>query len=333
MALNILVTGGAGYIGSHAVLALNQAGYQVTVVDNLSTGFKDAVFSPARFIRADLSDAIHLDEIFLRGKFNAVMHFAASTVVPDSVQNPLNYYSNNVVSTLNLLKAIKKHRVPSLILSSTAAVYGIPDVLPVREDIPLLPINPYGRTKLVDEWMVQDLAQSEPWFKYGILRYFNVAGSDPEGRLGQNTPNATHLIKLACQVALGHKSKLLIYGDDYPTVDGTGIRDFIHVSDLVDAHLLVLKHLEAGKGSNIYNCGYGEGYSVRTIVDTLKKVSNRDFPIQVTNRRAGDPPAVVADVTRLVSNTGWHPKYNDIRLIIKTTFEWERKKACNSFIS
>ncbi|NEO68916.1 UDP-glucose 4-epimerase GalE [Moorena sp. SIO3H5] len=327
--LNILVTGGAGYIGSHAVLALIEAGYQVTVLDNLSKGFADAVLPPARLIQGDLSDQGLLDDIFQQEKFQAVMHFAASSVVPESVQYPLTYYSNNVTNTINLLKVVKKYKVPNFIFSSSASVYGIPDVVPVTETMPLSPISPYGRTKLISEWMIQDLAKAEPWFRYGILRYFNVAGSDPEGRLGQNTPNATHLIKLACQTALGHRSKLQIFGDDYPTTDGTGVRDFIHVTDLANAHLIVLKHLAEGTESNIYNCGYGKGYSVREVVNTVKEISKVDFPVEVTHRRTGDSPEVVADVTKILQHTEWHPKFDSLQVIVEHAFQWEKSRLSN----
>lgn len=320
----ILVTGGAGYIGSHAVLALLEAGYQVTALDNLVTGFTYAVLEPAQLVVGSLYDRNILNELFATHSFQAVMHFAASSVVPESVSRPLDYYANNVEGTLNLLKAVRKYRVPNFILSSTAAVYGIPQQNPVAETAHPNPISPYGRTKLVDEWMVQDLAKSEPWFRYGILRYFNVAGSDPTGRLGQNTPNATHLIKLACQTALNLRPKLMIFGNDYLTPDGTGVRDFIHVTDLVTAHLQVLQHLEAGHDSNLFNCGYGRGYSVQEVISTVKAISQVDFTTEVIQRRAGDPPVVVAKADKIKGLLGWQPQYDDLDLIIETSLRWEK---------
>ncbi|MCM1984680.1 UDP-glucose 4-epimerase GalE [Lyngbya confervoides] len=322
---HILVTGGAGYIGSHAVLALTEAGYRVTALDNLATGFAEAVLAPAQLIVGDVSNAQLLDEIFTTHTFQGVMHFAASSVVPESVHHPLNYYRNNVAGTLNLLQAIQKYRVPYFILSSTAAVYGIPHTNPVVETTPLHPISPYGRTKIIDEWMLQDLAKSEPWFRYGILRYFNVAGGDPAGRLGQSTPKATHLIKLACQTALGLHPQLKIFGNDYPTPDGTGVRDFIHVSDLVAAHVLVLQSLEAGHPSDLFNCGYGRGYSVQEVIDAVKAVSQVDFSTQVTPRRPGDPPAVIAQVDKIKQKIGWQPQYEDLKEMITTAFRWEER--------
>ena len=322
---NILVTGGAGYIGSHAVLALNEAGYSVTVLDNLSTGLAEAVLSPAKLIVADLGNIEEVDKIFKNGQFSAVMHFAGSIVVPESIDKPLNYYENSIVNTISLLQAVERYQVPHFIFSSSAAVYGIPNTNPVTESSDTNPINPYGRSKLMAEWIIQDLAKISSWFSFGILRYFNVAGCDVKGRLGQNNPEATHLIKQACMAALGTRKEFQVYGNDYPTQDGTGIRDFIHVSDLAQAHLALLNSLENGGASQTLNCGYGYGYSVHQVVETMKKVSGVDFPITITPRRDGDPPEVVADVKQIMSITNWRPAYADLQLIIQSALDWEKK--------
>jgi UDP-glucose 4-epimerase len=322
---NVLVVGGAGYIGSHVVLALQEAGYEVTVFDNLSTGLESAVLSPAKLVIGDLSDLGDLEKIIATTQFSAVLHFAASIVVPESLEDPLAYYSNNVVNTIKLLDLIHRHRIPRFIFSSSAAVYGVTDKIPVSEVTVPSPISPYGRTKLIAEWVLQDLAKAEPWFSYGILRYFNVAGCDPKGRLGQNNPEATHLIKLACQAALGQRPVFQIYGQDYPTVDGTGVRDFIHVMDLAQAHVALLKYLEDGGNSNIFNCGYGQGYSVLDVVKTVQEVSGVNFPVEIVPRRPGDPPEVVADVDLILKLTNWQPQYDDLRLIVETSFNWEKQ--------
>jgi UDP-glucose 4-epimerase len=322
---NVLVIGGAGYIGSHVVLALQEAGYEVTVFDNLSTGLESAVLSPAKLVIGDLSDLGDLEKIIATTQFSAVLHFAASIVVPESVEDPLVYYNNNVVNTIKLLDLIHRHRISRFIFSSSAAVYGVTDKIPVSEVTVPSPISPYGRTKLIAEWVLQDLAKAEPWFSYGILRYFNVAGCDPKGRLGQNNPEATHLIKLACQAALGQRPVFQIYGQDYPTVDGTGVRDFIHVMDLAQAHVALLKYLEDGGNSNIFNCGYGQGYSVLDVVKTVQEVSGVNFPVEIVPRRPGDPPEVVADVDLILKLTNWQPQYDDLRLIVETSFNWEKQ--------
>jgi UDP-glucose 4-epimerase len=322
---NVLVVGGAGYIGSHVVLALQEAGYEVTVFDNLSTGLEGAVLSPAKLVIGDLSDLGDLEKIIATTQFSTVLHFAASIVVPESVEDPLAYYNNNVVNTIKLLDLIHRYRIPRFIFSSSAAVYGITDKIPVSEVTVPSPISPYGRTKLIAEWVLQDLAKAEPWFSYGILRYFNVAGCDPKGRLGQNNPEATHLIKLACQAALGQRPVFQIYGQDYPTVDGTGVRDFIHVMDLAQAHVALLKYLEDGGSSNIFNCGYGQGYSVLDVVKTVQEVSGVNFPVEIVPRRPGDPPEVVADVDLILKLTNWQPQYDDLRLIVETSFNWEKQ--------
>lgn len=321
----ILVTGGAGYIGSHTTLALLHAGYDVVVVDNLSTGRAEAVLPPARLVRADLADQIAINKLLSEGNFSAIIHFAASIVVPESVENPLLYYKNNTVNTTLLVDQAIAHGISRFIFSSTAAVYGIPEQSFVREDDPVDPINPYGRSKLMDEWIIEDAARAHPNFSHVSLRYFNVAGADPQGRLGQSFPNATHLIKVACQTALGVRESLHIYGTDYPTPDGTGVRDYIHVSDLADVHVQALKFLEAGNRSATLNCGYGHGYSVREIIDTVRKVSQVNFPVVESPRRAGDPAALVADSSRLSQEFHWKPRFDNIETIVSTALSWEQK--------
>ncbi|MFP4070587.1 MAG: UDP-glucose 4-epimerase GalE [Desulfovibrionales bacterium] len=321
----ILVTGGAGYIGSHTALALNAAGYEVVVYDNLSTGRRDAVLSPSELLVADLKDVVYLDNIMSIENFSAIIHFAASIVVPESVEKPLLYYRNNTVNTALLVELAVKHAIPHFVFSSTAAVYGMPDQGQVTEQTAVNPINPYGRSKLMDEWIIEDTARAHPGFRHVTLRYFNVAGGDPQGRVGQSTPDATHLIKVACQAALGRREQLAIYGTDYPTPDGTGVRDYIHVTDLADVHVQALKFLEAGNRSETLNCGYGHGYSVREIVQTVREVSNSDFQVVEADRRPGDPPQLIADSSRLMRTFGWKPKHDDIRDIVKTALNWERR--------
>ncbi len=324
---SVLVTGGAGYIGSHAVSALNDAGYSVTVLDNLSSGSTIAVLSPARLIVGDVSDESVLESLFKNNKFSAVMHFAASISVPDSISDPLSYYDNNVTTTISLLKFVERYKIPYFVFSSSAAVYGNPEITPVTEATAVNPVSPYGRSKLIGEMMIQDLASSAPWFNYVLLRYFNVAGCDPNGLLGQHNYHSKHLIRLACQAALGVNEELQIFGDDYPTIDGTGVRDFIHVSDLAQAHVVVLKDLQKGNDSGVFNCGYGTGYSVLEIVSAVKEVSGRDFNVVIGPRRAGDLHEVVADTSKLLTQTDWRPLNQDINAIIKSTLEWERKLA------
>lgn len=321
---NVLVTGGAGYIGSHVVLALTEAGYDVTVIDNLSTGSRDSVLYPAQLVQGDLADKSFLRDVVSRGNFSSVFHFAANIIVPQSFVDPINHYHNNVVNTLNLLEVIARHHIPRLVFSSSASVYGNPVSTPVNEDHSPNPISPYGRSKLMGEWLVQDLAVAEPWFRYGILRYFNVAGCDPFRRIGHNQRSSRHLIKLACSAALGLTDCFYIYGNDYATKDGTGVRDFIHVSDLATAHLSVLRNLESGSASCLYNCGYGQGYSVLDILNAVKTISKTDFEVEVSQRRQGDPAEVVADVSKILSETTWKPQYNDIRLMVKNFLDWEK---------
>lgn len=319
----ILVTGGAGYIGSHTTLALNEAGCEVVVYDNLSTGRPEAVLPPARLVVGDLADTDRLDALMREERFSAVLHFAGSIVVPESVENPLKYYMNNTNNTTELIRLAVKNAIPRFIFSSTAAVYGMPDTTAVTEDSPTRPINPYGRTKLMSEWVIQDTAAAHPGFAFVILRYFNVAGADPAGRIGQCTPNATHLIKVASQAALGRREALHIFGTDYDTPDGTCIRDYIHVADLAAAHVLALRHLEAGNPSGIFNCGYGHGYSVREIAAAVQRVSGVDFPVVESGRRAGDPPALISDPSRIRATMNWVPAHDDIDAIARSAHAWE----------
>jgi UDP-glucose 4-epimerase len=321
----ILVTGGAGYIGSHVVKALGERGYDVLTYDNLSTGNKRAVLH-GDLVVADLSDGVALAKTLRGFDPDAVMHFAASIVVPESVLEPLKYYRNNTVNSIFLCEAMQKHGIGKLIFSSTAAVYGVPETVSVREDVPMKPINPYGSSKMMTECVLKDLSAAGKDFNYISLRYFNVAGADKDGRIGQAYKEATHLMTRALKAAKGDFAKLDIFGTDYPTPDGTCIRDYIHVDDLADAHILALEHLLGGGRSDIYNCGYGHGYSVREVVDMAKKVTGIDFRVEETARRKGDPPALVADSLKLREELGWRPQRDDIGYIIKTAWEWERNQ-------
>lgn len=325
--MTILITGGAGYIGSHIAHELIDQGRQIVVLDNLVTGVRENVPADASFVWGDIGDLEAVTRLIQRHKISAVMHFAGSIVVPESVEDPLKYYLNNTAKTRTLLAACVANGVDKFVFSSTAAVYGIPDAdqLPVSEDTPTEPINPYGRSKLMTEWMLKDLAHAHD-FRYVALRYFNVAGADPKGRTGQSTPEATHLIKVACQAALGMREKLGIFGTDYPTPDGTGVRDYIHVTDLARVHVLALKALEEGHQSAVLNCGYGRGFSVREVIDTVRKVSGEDFPAEELPRRAGDPPELVADSSRLSQLFGWTPDHADLGEIVETALNWERRQ-------
>ncbi len=321
--MKILVTGGAGYIGSHVVKALGEDGHDILVYDNLSTGHDWAVLY-GNLIEGDLADKTSLDAAMKELKPDAVMHFAASIQVEESVREPLKYYRNNTVNTLNLIETLLENKTRYFIFSSTASVYGIPEKIPVSEDSPLDPINPYGSSKTAVEGMLRDVARARD-FHYVSLRYFNVAGADPQGRIGQAYKESTHLITRALKTAKGEFDKLLIFGTDYPTPDGTCIRDYIHVDDLARAHILALGYLQGHSQSRIFNCGYGHGYSVREVVKTAKTVTGIDFPVEEVDRRPGDPPALVADSSRLKKELGWKPQYDDLTYIIKTAWEWERR--------
>ncbi len=319
----VLVTGGAGYIGSHVVKALGEAGYQVVTYDNLSTGHQWAVLY-GDLVVGDLADKKRLREVFAQYRPKAVMHFAAHIVVPESVKNPLKYYRNNTVNAVNLLEACVEFGVENFIFSSTAAVYGEPEQIPITEAAPLEPINPYGQSKVLVEKILSDCSKAYP-FRYVALRYFNVAGADGKIRIGQVSPKPTHLITRAVKTALGQIDRLEIYGTDYPTPDGTCIRDYIHVDDLAHAHILALEHLLSSGESRIFNCGYGHGYSVREVVEKTKEVTGIDFPVVEAPRREGDPPALVADSTRIQRELNWQPKDDDLGYIIKTAWEWEKR--------
>lgn len=329
MVNTVLVTGGAGYIGSHTTRHLLDAGYQVVVLDNLYSGFKHAVADAAEFVEGDAGDVQLVTSLIKKHNITAAVHFAGYVVVPESVADPMKYYSNNSVVSKNLMNTCQQNGVNDFLFSSTAAVYGMPDVFPVTEDMLLQPINPYGRSKLITEWMLRDLAfstkESTDPFRYTALRYFNVAGAAIDGSIGQETPNATHLIKVACETACGKRDSISVYGTDYDTEDGTCIRDYIHVEDLAAAHVAALQYLQKSKSSGVYNCGYGTGFSVKQVLDTVRKVSGVDFKIIDTDRRAGDPAAVVANNELIRSTIDWQPKYDDIELICKTAYEWEKK--------
>lgn len=320
----VLVTGGAGYIGSHVVRQLGEAGYDVVVYDNCSTGVAQSVLY-GELIIGDLGDIDRLYQVFGKHQFSAVLHFAASLVVPESVAYPLDYYANNTRNTLNLLRCCSVMGVNQLIFSSTAAVYGEPQENPVTELTPTLPINPYGRSKLMSEWMIQDYGLASS-FRYVILRYFNVAGADPGGRIGQNSKNATHLIANACNAALKRQSEFKIFGTDFATSDGTGIRDYIHVEDLAAAHVDALRYLELDGDSQILNCGYGKGYSVRQVVERVKAISGVNFPVIEVERRPGDPACVTAYAEKIKQVLNWQPKYNNLDNIISSFLAWEKGK-------
>lgn len=323
---HILVTGGAGYIGSHMVLALQAAGERPLVIDDLSTGRREAIPDGVPLFQGSAGDAALVGEVMDRYPIGAIVHFAASIVVPDSVARPLDYYRNNTANARTLIDCAVQRGVPHFVFSSTAAVYGEPDRTPIAEDQPTQPINPYGRSKLMVEWMLGDVARAHP-LSYAALRYFNVAGADPEGRTGQSTPNATHLIKIAVQAALGKRDGLDVFGTDYPTADGSCIRDYVHVSDLVAAHLDALRYLRAGGASITCNIGYASGYSVLDVIEVVKRVSGADFPVRIKGRRAGDPAALVASNARARSALGWTPRYDDLETIVRHALAWEQRLA------
>src|SRR5680860_926271 len=322
--MGVLVTGGAGFIGSHMVLELLGAGEDVVVLDNLSTGFRWAVPDEAKFVEGDVGDQDLVSRLFLSNSIDAIIHFAGSVVVPDSVADPLGYYLNNTSKSRSLVASAVEIKVPHFIFSSTAAVYGMPKENPVGEDARLEPISPYGTSKLMTELMLRDTARAHD-LRYVALRYFNVAGADPLGRSGQSTARATHLIKVASEAALGERSYLEVFGTDYPTPDGTCIRDYIHVSDLVRAHLDALRYLRAGGESEVLNCGYGSGFSVRDVIKSVKQVSQRDFPVRLAPRRPGDPAAIVAGAERIGQVLGWKPRLNDLDTIVGHALAWEQR--------
>jgi len=319
----VLVTGGAGYIGSHMALKLGDSGEETVVVDNLVTGFDWAVDPRATLIEGDVGDMAFMADIIARHGVREIIHFAGSIVVPESVVDPLKYYRNNTQTSRNLLEAAVRGGVERFIFSSTAAVYGMTGLAPVEETTPLVPMSPYGRSKLMTEWMLADVAAAHP-LKYGVLRYFNVAGADPQGRSGQSTPLATHLIKVAAQTALGQRAKMDIFGTDYETPDGTCVRDYIHVTDLIAAHALLLGHLRGGGDSVTLNCAYGRGYSVREVIDTVKAVSGVDFRVDEGPRRAGDPASITATGEKIRAVLGWVPAHDELTEMVGTALDWER---------
>ena len=325
----VLVTGGAGYIGSHMTLALCDAGEEVVVLDDLSTGVRANVDPRARLVLGDVSDQALVLRLIAEHGIRAVVHFAAKIVVPDSVADPLDYYLANTVKTRALLAAVTGARVPHFVFSSTAAVYGNVSQEPVSETIAPAPVSPYGASKLMSEWMLRDSAAAYG-LKYVALRYFNVAGADPKGRSGQSTPNAPHLIKVACETATSKRNGMSVYGTDYPTRDGTCIRDYIHVSDLVSAHMDALRYLRAGGDSEVMNCGYGTGYSVLEVLDAVKHVSGKDFPVTLGPARAGDPAAIVARADKIRAVLGWQPKLDDLQTIVRHALAWEAKIPAKS---
>ena len=321
----ILVTGGAGYIGSHVVRQLGLAGEDVITLDNLSTGFAEAV-TAGELVVGDTGDAGLLDDLFGKHGIDTVMHFAAHTIVPESVADPLKYYRNNTASSRTLLEAATRHGVRHIVFSSTAAVYGIPEGGRASEDSPTQPINPYGTSKLMTEWMLRDLALAGGP-RYVALRYFNVAGCEPTGTIGQSTPKATLLVKVACEAATGRRPGVAIYGTDYPTPDGTGLRDYIHVEDLATAHLDALTYLRNGGEPTVLNCGYGHGYSVREVLAAVERANGASLKISEEPRRAGDPPELVAVANRVRDVLGWTPRYDDLDTIVRTSLDWGRKIA------
>ena len=322
--MTILVTGGAGYIGSHMVHELVDAGEPVVVLDNLSTGFRFLVPSAVPFVAGSTGERALVAKTIEQHGIDTIIHFAASIVVPDSVKDPLGYYRNNTMNTCNLLDAAVEAGVKQVIFSSTAAVYGNAEATPVREDAVTAPISPYGTSKLMSEIMLHDAGKAYG-LRFVVLRYFNVAGADPKLRTGQSTPLATHLIKIACETALGKRSKLSVYGTDYPTPDGTCIRDYIHVSDLARAHSASLAYLRRGGESATFNCGYGRGSSVFEVIEAVKRVSGVDLPVEIVGRRAGDPPALVANVDRIRSTLEWRPQFQDIDTIVSHALAWEKR--------
>lgn len=319
----ILVTGGAGYIGSHVVRQLGEAGEKVVVLDNLGKGFRQAV-TTGELVVGDVGDYALVSRLMAEHRIGTVMHFAAHTIVPESVALPLKYYGNNTASTRSLLQACLDHGVENFVFSSTAAVYGMPDEGYAGEDSPTRPINAYGTSKLMSEWMLRDVAAVNP-LKFVVLRYFNVAGSDPQGRIGQATPGATLLTKVACEAMVGKRSHVSVFGSDYPTPDGTGVRDYLHVEDLASAHLCALEYLRRGGRPVTLNVGYGHGYSVREVLRMVEEVAGKALVVREEARRPGDPAYLVARADRIRTELGWSPRYDDLRAIVSSSLAWERK--------
>ncbi len=319
---SVLVTGGAGYIGSHVVRDLGESGYFPVVLDNLSTGNREYILY-GEFVEGDIQDSDLLTELIGRYNIKSVLHFAASIVVTESVQDPMKYYRNNSLNSYRLIKTCLANKIRNFVFSSTAAVYGIPERSLIDENAPLRPINPYGKSKLFTEMLLGDVACAHPGFNYIALRYFNVAGADRGGRIGQKYKQPTHLITRALKTALGEYDKLCVFGTDYDTADGTAVRDYIHIDDLAGAHLLALRYLKEQRKNGIFNCGYGTGYSVAQVVDSVKRVTGKDFPVEYTDRRPGDPPALIADSALIRRTMDWQPRFNDLDVIIRNAWEWE----------
>jgi len=322
--MTVLVTGGAGYIGSHMVHELVDAGEPVVVLDNLSTGFRFLIPGTVPFVAGSTGDRELVAKTIQHYRVSTIIHFAASIVVPESVRDPLGYYRNNTMNTCALLDVAVDAGVQQFIFSSTAAVYGNPTQIPIREDAATAPISPYGSSKLMSEIMMHDAGKAYG-LRFVVLRYFNVAGADPKGRTGQATPQATHLIKVACETALGKRLNIDVFGTDYPTPDGTCIRDYIHVSDLARAHSAALAHLRRGGASATFNCGYGRGASVFEVIDAVRRVSGRDFSVEICGRRAGDPAALVANVDRIRATLDWRPQFQDLDTIVAHALAWEKR--------
>jgi UDP-glucose 4-epimerase len=323
---NVLVTGGAGYIGSHVVRQLSEAGHRVIVFDNLSTGFSDALIHGEELITADLADVHAIEAAFERHRFRTVMHFAASIVAPESVSHPLKYYANNTANTINLLAACVRFGVKRFVFSSTAAVYGIPTGGTAAEDSPTAPINPYGSSKLMIEQVLKDVAHAHG-LRFVALRYFNVAGAEPQARIGERHSPETHLIPLVLKTATGERDAITVFGTDYPTADGTCIRDYIHVEDLASAHLEALRHLESDGESSTLNVGYGRGFSVKEVIAIAGSVTGMRLPVREAARRPGDPPVLLAKADRIRGLFGWKPRYDDLRTIVADAWRWERKNT------
>jgi UDP-glucose 4-epimerase len=322
-AKSILVTGGAGYIGSHVVKLLGERGENIIILDDLSTGFEHSILY-GKFIQGNTGDKKLVDRILQQHNIDSVLHFAAHTIVPESVENPLKYYENNTCCTRNLLECCSKAGIKNIIFSSTAAVYGELETGFASEETPTAPINPYGSSKLMSEQMIRDLSKATE-LNHVILRYFNVAGSDPDGKIGQSTKNATLLIKVAAEVAVGKREKLFVFGTDYPTPDGTGIRDYIHVSDLAEAHINALDYLRNNGESTTLNCGYGHGFSVKEVINAINEEHGVPICVEEKPRRAGDPPELISVAEKIRQTIGWQPQYDDLNLIVKTSLAWEKK--------
>lgn len=323
--MRILITGGAGYIGSHVVRALGKLGHDLIIYDNLSTGHEQAV-TFGELVVGDLNDRAKLEALFAEKKFEAVLHFAGSIVVPESISEPLRYYQNNTINSHQLISLCQKYQVNKFIFSSTAAVYGMPKDGVCREDSETNPINPYGQSKLMTEHMLRDTSAAYKNFRYVALRYFNVSGADPDGKVGQSFPQATHLIKAACEAATGKREKMDLFGTDYPTKDGSCIRDYIHVTDLAEAHAKALAYLSQGGESQILNAGYGHGFSVKEVIARVKELTGVDFKVVESPRRPGDPASLTAEVELIGKVTGWKPQYDDLNVIIKSAYQWEKTR-------